>query len=105
MDGGDDEQDNHDDRDEELRRLELPERPALIYFINAIHSPTERADVPGRRPDGQHDATDQRKSGGGRSGDLFDRPTDHVGGIARSDLVDDAQHGVPGGLPLPDDAE
>jgi hypothetical protein len=44
-----------------------------------VHRPTERPDIPRRRPQGPDDADDQCQSGGGVLGELRQRPLDGVG--------------------------
>ena len=41
---------DHDERDEDLERAQLPERPALGRLVDDVRGAHERADVAGGRP-------------------------------------------------------
>ena len=94
--------DDDDQADEDVERAQLPHWPTLVDLVDAVHRPSERADVGRRAPERSQGADDQRKARAVRLGERGDRPAELIGDIALTEIIDQAEQRVGGPLTLAD---
>ena len=98
-------QDDRHDRDGQVERAQLPERPALVDLVDLVHRPAERTDVAGRAPQRTDEPEHQGEPGRVGLGHLGDRLAQLVDGIVLTDAIDQLEQRVGRRLALAEHAE